>query len=190
MNKHSSGPPETRSLIDRAKAGDDRAIEVLYARYIRRVEAWTRGRVPARARDLENTHTVAHDVLVRTLLKATDEDHPITVSFRAYVFRSVRNHLINIGVGAREFTSDLTDEFPSGEPTELEKLLETEFESRVMDCIRELPLESRELLDLRFKNGLRYREIAERTGLGSEDAARMKTNRVLLQLRCAIESSE
>ena len=180
---------DTHGLVRNARDGDARAIELLYRRYIDRVETWARGRVPLRARDLHDTQSVAHDVLVRSLLGVVDGDEGIRTSFRAYVRRALRNRLADLGRGTRPLHAELDADLPENAPSELECLLEREFEAFVRCRIDELPGASRELLVLRFELELGYAELARRLSLESADAARMRVNRVLTQLRTAIDRS-
>lgn len=174
---------DTNFLIGRAQSGDEQAVDALYRRYIRRVESWTRGRVPSPARNLHDTHSVAHDVLVKAILKATSEEHAIRTSFRAYVQRAIRNQLIDLGTGRRWHVEALDDALVCDEPSELENLIEAQFETLVRAKVDALPRDAREILHLRFERDLSYAEIATLLGLASEDAARMRVNRVIERLR-------
>lgn len=180
---------ETNGLVERAQSGDERAIELIYERYILRVKNWTRGRIPTRARDLEDTHTVAHDVLVRVLLKTVDDENSIRSSFRAYVRRAVRNRLIDLGARKTPFREELSENEASSRIGKLEDMLATEFETDLQNRIQALPRDAREILHLRFERELGYERIAELLNLGSADAARMRTNRVLARLRKDMNSA-
>ena len=180
---------DTQSLVQRAREGDERAVELLYRRYIARVERWTHGRVPLAARDLHDTQTVAHDVLVRSLLKAVDEDGGIRSSFRAYVKQALRNQLSDLGRRRKEVLDAIDDDTPDDAPTELELMLEREFEQRVRRGIDALSREHRQLLFLRFELGTSYADLAQHLQLASEDAARMRVNRVVGHLRESLRAA-
>ena len=180
---------ETNSLLGRARSGDEQAVEALYARYIRRVESWTRGRLQNHARGIEDTHTVAHDVLVRSLIQATEGDQPIHTSFKAYVRRAVRNRLIDLNQSVWRDTEQISEDAAQEGPDELERILAREFEDRVSDGIDRLPRDAKQVLLLRFERGFGYREIAQLVGMSSEDAVRMKIKRTLDQLRADLEAS-
>lgn len=181
---------DTNHLLNRARSGDERAVAILYRRYIRRVEQWTRGRVPWKARDLHDTQSVAHDVLVKSLLKATQEGQEIRRSFRSYVQRSVRNRLIDLGTGRRWELRAFESELPSTSPSELENILDREFEHLIRSKIDALPADSRELLHLRFELEMTYGQIRRHLDLPSEDAVRMRINRTIAGLREQIEQAE
>lgn len=177
---------DTNSLLRRAQTGDERAVELLYRRYIIRVERWTRGRLPLTARDLHDTQSIAHDVLVRSLLKTVEEGAGVRSTFRGYVRQALRNQLADLGRRKQDLLASIDDQAPDHAPSELERLLEREFEDRVRSRIDELPRASRELLFLRFDRGLSYADLAEYLGASSEDAARMRVNRVVDGLREAL----
>lgn len=181
---------DTNSLLRRAQTGDERAVESLYRRYILRVEGWTRGRLPLTARDLHDTRSIAHDVLVRSLLKTVEEGGAgVRSTFRGYVRQALRNQLADLGRRKQELLATIDDEAPDHRPSELERLLEREFESHVRSHIDELPRDARELLFLRFERGLSYADLAEHLGVPSEDAARMRVKRVVEALRRSLADS-
>jgi len=173
----------TQNLLRKAEVGDERAIQRLYERYIHRVESWTRGRIPSRARSLFDTGTLAHEVLVKSLLAAAESEGRIREHFRAYVRRSVRNRLIDLGQGRQWQIRELDEALAQESPTELELILEREFEGQIGLAIARLPALQRELLSLRFERELSYAELARELGLNSEDAARMRVKRVLERVR-------
>lgn len=174
---------DTNGLLNRARHGDERAVALLYRRYIRRVENWTHGRVPERARPMHDTRSVSHDILVRVLLKATVDGIELRSAFQAYVRGCVRNRLIDLSsLRATDFVA-VNEELPHEAPNDLERLLADEFESLIRSRIDALPMESREILHLRFERELGYEEISDVLHHPTPDAARMRVNRVLEQLR-------
>jgi RNA polymerase sigma-70 factor (ECF subfamily) len=179
---------ETNALLGRAQAGDERAMEVLYDRYIQRVESWARGQIPRQARGVHDTTGVAHDVLVRSLLTASGEGHEIRSSFRAYVRQALRNRLSNLSRGKSLDFEQLSDGIDSDEPSALERLLSSEVELHLSQCIDSLAREKQELLYLRFERELPFSQIADLLGLDSEDAARMRVNRAISGLRESLQS--
>ena len=174
---------DTNSLLQRVQVGDERAVEMLYQRYIARVQRWARGRLPLSARDLHDTQSIAHDVLVRSLLKATQNAGGIRSTFRGYVQQALRNQLSDLVRAKKDLWLELEAETADNKPSELELILEREFERHVRRHVDELPRASRELLFLRFEMGHSYAELAAHLGVSSEDAARMRVNRILAGLR-------
>src|SRR4030095_4694725 len=56
-------------LVIRAKAGDQMAMELLCSRYLRRLQAWAHGRLPAWARGAADTQDLAQETLSRVVQK-------------------------------------------------------------------------------------------------------------------------
>src|SRR2546428_459621 len=53
-------------LLERARAGDRRALDALIARYLPRLRRWASGRLPRWARDLADTQDLVQDTLLQT----------------------------------------------------------------------------------------------------------------------------
>jgi len=83
----------TRSLLERAKTGDDEAIDEICSRYLPRLSRWATGRLPARARGLVDTADLAQETLIRTLrrLDSINASHP--ASLPAYLRTAILNRI-------------------------------------------------------------------------------------------------
>ena len=51
-------------LLERAKAGDAQALDLLIARYVPRLQRWASGRLPGWARDLADTQDLVQETVV------------------------------------------------------------------------------------------------------------------------------
>jgi RNA polymerase sigma-70 factor (ECF subfamily) len=51
--------------VQRANAGDQEALDTLFARYLPRLQRWAHGRVPPAARNALQTHDLVQDTLIR-----------------------------------------------------------------------------------------------------------------------------
>ena len=56
----------TFNLIERARAGDQEAVERLFARHLKPLQRWISGRLPHWARDLADTDDLVQDTLLQT----------------------------------------------------------------------------------------------------------------------------
>jgi hypothetical protein len=54
------------TLLQRARAGDRAALDLLIARYLPRMERWARGRLPRWARDMADTQDVVQEALFQS----------------------------------------------------------------------------------------------------------------------------
>ena len=59
-------PDSTLLLLERARAGDEGALNDLFARYGPALRRWASGRLPRWARDLADTPDLVQDTLLQT----------------------------------------------------------------------------------------------------------------------------
>jgi hypothetical protein len=59
--RHSVELETTFHLIERARAGDQEALERLFARHLKPLQRWARGRLPKWARDLADTDDLVQE---------------------------------------------------------------------------------------------------------------------------------
>jgi hypothetical protein len=59
-------PESTFTLVERAQAGDQEALDRLFARHLPPLRRWARGRLPKWARDLADTDDLVQDTLLQT----------------------------------------------------------------------------------------------------------------------------
>src|SRR5262249_4888992 len=62
-------PESSLQLVIRAKAGDQVAMELLCSRYLRRLQSWAHGRLPAWARGAADTQDLAQETLANVVQK-------------------------------------------------------------------------------------------------------------------------
>lgn len=187
MNERPEPPTErlavTGELLQRAKEGDDRALNTLLARYRPRLERWASGRLPGYARSLLDTA----DLVQETLIKAMEGLDHIEVRgpgiFQAYVRQAILNRIKDQVRWARrrpggEMPEDLHDHAPSP----LEQVIGAEMLERYERGMARLSDDERRLVHLRVELDLGYDEIAAITERNNPDAARMATQRALRKL--------
>lgn len=91
-----SGEAEsTVHLIERARAGDQQALERLFARHLEPLQRWTRGRLPKWARDLADTDDLVQDTLLRTFKRIEDFKPRRIGALQAYRRQAVLNRIRN-----------------------------------------------------------------------------------------------
>lgn len=126
--------------------------------------------------------SLAEDLTSEAFLKAlksfTDFDQ--SRSFQSWMYAIAKNHLLNYyRTAARETDLLLLENFGVNELKKIESRLELE---RAFALMRELPEYHREVLLLRFSDGLSNQEIAEVLGK-DEGAVRTQISRALEELR-------
>jgi RNA polymerase sigma-70 factor (ECF subfamily) len=148
-----------------------RALYGPVSRYVRR-------RVPSAA----DAEELVGQVFFR-LLESLDRIEPRKGSVLVYALSMARNALVDEArsrVG--RVPEEAAAEVPDAGAGPLERLLGEENAERVRAELAGLPAETRELLMLRFGDGLRFGEISQVMGL-SEAAVRQRTSRAVRELR-------
>jgi RNA polymerase sigma-70 factor (ECF subfamily) len=191
-------PPEaldvqsTVSLLDMARSGDDKAVELLYRRYLPPLQRWARGRLPSWARDLTETDDLVQDTLLRTLHRLDDFEYLRTGAFLSYLRQGVMNRVRDEirRVGRRPPGTESASRLHAHDPSPIEELIGKETLERYEGALAELKPADREAAIARIELELDYRQIAQLLGKPSPDAARMAVSRALVRLAKVMKESE
>lgn len=177
LEHEARGDPDLADVL--AAQVDRAAFEVLYRRYLDRVYGYAFYQL--------GDHHDAEDATERTFLAAlralpTFRDEGAT--FRAWLFRIAHNTIANARRSRfRRRTEPLPDGLervaPNADPAGL--VLEAEERRRVLRAVAELPDDRRQVVLLRFVDGLSSREIGQVMDR-SEGAARVLLHRALRDL--------
>lgn len=165
-------------LLARSQRGDREAFRDLYRALYGPVSRYLRRRVssPTDAEELTG------QVFFR-LLESLERVDSRKGSVLVYALSMARNALVD---EARRRTGRVPEEAAAAVPDPvagpLEHLMGQEDVERIRSELARLPAETRELLLLRFGDGLRFAEIAQVLGLG-EAAVRQRTSRAVRELR-------
>lgn len=174
----------TLSLLTRARAGDQAALNDLFARYGPPLRRWASGRLPRWARDLADTPDLVQETLLSTFRMIDGFENRGEGALQAYLRQSVMNRIrdelrkahtrpesIELGVGV-----------PDEAPSPLEAAIGAEAVERYEAALARLRPEDRELVIARVELGLTYSEIAAAANKPSANATRMAVARALMQL--------
>jgi RNA polymerase sigma-70 factor, ECF subfamily len=165
-------------LLVRSQRGDREAFRELYRALYGPVSRYLRRRVPSAA----DAEELVGQVFFR-LLESLDRVDPRKGTVLVYALSMARNALVD---EARSRAGLVPEEAAAAVPDSgagpLERLMGDEDARRVRSELAKLPAETRELLMLRFGDGLRFAEIAQVLGL-SEAAVRQRTSRAVRELR-------
>jgi RNA polymerase sigma-70 factor (ECF subfamily) len=166
-------------LVRRAQRGDPRALRELYRGLHPAVHRFVARRVRHRAD--------AEDLVARVftqLLEALPRIDPGKGSVRLYALTAARRAIIDHARARHPALPLETIEALIADPgpDPLSRLAADEDAERVRTALAALPAEKRELIALRYADGLRSGEIAGLLGL-SEEAVRQRLSRALRELR-------
>lgn len=179
------GPVElTGDLLDRARAGDEAALNELFERHLPTLRRWAHGRLPRWARDIADTTDLVQETILETL-KRLDRfenrgDGALQAYLRQAVMNRIRNELRKVAIRGASQTLDSAVQDEGTSP--LEAAIAQDTMDRYDAALQRLKPEEREAVISRVEFDLSYAELAEVLGKPSPNAARMAVVRALLRL--------
>jgi RNA polymerase sigma factor (sigma-70 family) len=186
----SPSPHETTAvLLTRARAGDGRSRERLFARCLPVLRRWAHHRLPARVRDTGDTDDLVQDVLLRAFRRLDTFEHRGEGAFLAYLrqilLNAIRDQVRRAGQGRTSVPLD--DSIADHSPSAIEQAIGGEQLERFERAVDRLPEEQRQAVILRIEFGYSNARIAEAMDRPSPDAARMLVTRALANLAKALQ---
>jgi len=208
----SSGIASEAELVARARAGDDRAFEALYARYRERIHAF----ILAKVRDHGRAEDLGQEVFMSALrqLRSSDDRE---IAFKPWLYTIARNACIDEfrrGVRAREVPLEADEPIAgsgsvgalrSGLPTPAAAIESKQTLADLTGALGGLAESQRRLLVMREFEGLSYEEIGARLGMSrhmvesglfrarrklGEEYEELASGRRCAQLQTAIDAGE
>ncbi len=85
----------TADLLDRARAGDEDALNQLFERHLPLLRQWAHGRLPRWARDIADTTDLVQETILGTLKHLDRFQHRGDGALQAYLRQAVMNRLRN-----------------------------------------------------------------------------------------------
>jgi len=182
----------TSVLLDRARNGDEAAMEALFARHLPRLRRWASGRLPRWARDLTDTHDVVQETLIRVFKRVETFEPRGEGAFQAYLRHALLNHIRNElrRFGRKPEVDTLDSHQPAESPSPLDEVIGREATARYEAALSELKPEDRELVIARVEMGYDYDELAETFDRPTSGAARKAVQRAIGRLVDAMKRRE
>jgi RNA polymerase sigma-70 factor (ECF subfamily) len=171
-------------LFEAARQGDRGAFRSLYVALYDPVARFVARRVGRRHEAEEIVARVFHRVLERLADFDRRRGTP-----RMFVIAIARNLVVDHLRAARreEPIEDLAGVIASEEATALDALVRDEELRELREALLGLPPQAREVLALRYGDGLKHQEIAELLGV-HVDAVKQRASRALRELRARVEA--
>jgi RNA polymerase sigma factor (sigma-70 family) len=187
LRREGSGAVDVEStfqLIERARAGDQGALERLFARHLKPLQRWASGRLPKWARDLADTDDLVQDTLVQTFKRIEDFEPRRVGALQAYLRQAVLNRIRNElrRKGRQPHATDLDGIEVDSAESPLEQAIGREAVERYEGALQRLTAEEREAIIARVEMGYTNEELAEALGKPTPDAARKAAHRALVRL--------
>jgi RNA polymerase sigma-70 factor (ECF subfamily) len=174
----------TFDLLARARAGDQRALEPLFARYLPRLRRWASGRLPRWARDAGDTQDLVQETLIAVFKKVNRFEPRREGAFQAYLRQAVMNRIRNAirDRSRRPDGTSIDEALPATDQSPLERAIGVERLACYEEALARLRSIDREAIIARIEMGCSYQEMADMLDLPSPDAARKAAQRALLRL--------
>jgi RNA polymerase sigma-70 factor (ECF subfamily) len=177
-------PESTFQLIDRARAGDQRALEELFRRHLKPLQRWASGRLPRWARDLADTDDLVQESLIQTFRRMEAFEPRRVGALQAYLRQAVLNRIRDElrRKARRPEVAELEGLEADAAGSPLEQAIGREAVERYERALERLKPQEREAIIGRVELGYSYEELAVSMGKATADAARKAAERALLRL--------
>lgn len=174
----------TATLLSLLRQGDSTARERLVARYLPLLRRWAHGRLPAWARDLNDTNDLVQITLLSAMknLDQFESQHEgaLLAYLRTTLLNAIRGELRRVGRhGVVQPLPDDPDAMKLEQPA---PRLDSDQWLDYEKALGQLPEHKREAVLLRLEFGFSYAEIAAAMRSPSEAAASMMVTRALVDL--------
>jgi RNA polymerase sigma factor (sigma-70 family) len=184
MHDHQPETESTFHLLERARSGDQDAVNRLFARHIRPLRRWASGRLPKWARDMADTDDLVQETLLQTFKRIGQFEPRGVGALHAYLRQAVLNRIREElrRKGRRPDGTGLTGLEAESHLSPLEQAIGSEAIERYETALARLRPEEQETIIGRVELGYTYEELAEALGKPTPDAARKAAQRALIRL--------
>lgn len=175
-----TGMESEPSDVQAAKA-DPARFAVLYERYFADIFRFVLRRTAHR----ELTADLTQQTFLKAML-ALPNYEPRGLPFRAWLYRIALNEVRMHWRKRKEVLIDMSYADVRGLSEEIGLIMEEEEMKNLANALGRLEAEKARLIELRYMDGLSFAELGQVLGIG-EDAAKMRTHRVLALIRTYIK---
>jgi RNA polymerase sigma factor (sigma-70 family) len=178
-----SNPPSLE-LLRRARAGDSRALDRLFERYLPSLHRWAHGRIPRWARNSVDTADVVQETVLQTIRNLGSFEPQREGALLGYLRRSLLNRIRDrFRYAARHpAPAELTDTSADAGASPLDLAISEEDRRRYEDALTRLMPGDREAIVGRIELGYSYEQLALILKKPTPGAARVAVRRALLRL--------
>jgi RNA polymerase sigma-70 factor, ECF subfamily len=174
----------TVDLLAQARAGDARAVDVLFARCVPPLRRWARGRLPTGARSVLETQDLVQDAVYHVLQRLDKFEARHQGALQAYLRQAVLNHIRDEArrLARRPTPVEFEDHHPDAGASPLEQAIDRDDLERYEAALARLRPIQREAIIARIEMQNTYEEIARALGRPNANAARSLVVRALYKL--------
>ena len=181
------GGTASGGLVERAQAGDTRALSALFKRQGDQLRRWARGRLPQWARSLYDTADLVQETLLQTFRRIDRFENRGRGALQSYLRQAVMNRIRDEVRKVKRRPLDSLDdadamELPAHDPTPDQLTLDAEEERKYKAALALLTEEERMLVVGRIELDYNYDQLALVANRATSGAARMAARRAILRL--------
>jgi len=177
-------PESSFVLVQRARRGDESALNQLLERYTRRLRIWAHGRLPAYARGPADTMDVVQDTLLKVVKKLDTFEPRHEGAFLGFVRTTLHNDILDrIRKAQRRGITTPTDSaMPSRDASPEQEAIAAQLTDRYEAALARLKPDQREAIVTRIEFQLPWPETAVALRKPTVAAAQMAVRRALVRL--------
>ncbi|MEZ5291108.1 MAG: sigma-70 family RNA polymerase sigma factor [Vicinamibacterales bacterium] len=183
-------PEATAHLLQRARDGDDDALNRLLERCLPPLRRYAHGLIPPHLRGPLDTGDLVQETVIAALRSLHRFEARGEGALQAYLRAALRNKVVDLlrSSEGRVQRVEVPEALPAREPSPLEQAVGKENVERLEAALARLDPEDAEAIVCRFMLLYSYAELAVALGKPSADAARMTVTRAMKRLGQTIES--
>jgi RNA polymerase sigma-70 factor (ECF subfamily) len=186
------GAESTFRLLERVRAGDQAALEALFARYAVPLRRWASGRLPRHARDAADTQDLVQETLLQTLRKIGTFEPRREGALQAYLRQALMNRIRDElrRYERRGAPEALDSQAIDDSPSPVEQAIGRQAVEVYERALANLRPEDREAIVARVEMDCSYEELAEMLGKPTVAAARKAAQRALIRLAAEMKRAK
>ncbi len=171
-------------LLERARHGDQAALDELLVRYLPRMKRWATGRLPRAARNMLDTEDVVQETMVKTVRNLGHLEINSDGALQAYLRQALTNRFADAYRRSRTRGEDtvVTTDLPAPNASPLEEAIGADALERYEAALARLSASDREAIVLRIELCHDYDQIAMQLGKTTAASARVAVSRALARL--------
>ena len=163
-----------QALLDIYQQGDREAVSQLLERHARRVRDYVRMLV----KDNDVADDLTQEVLIKVVKVLDEGRYTDKGRFQPWLLRIARNRVLDYFRAQKQAKTvsessagfDILGSKNFAEPSIEDRLISEQQAEEVRQLIEQLPAEQREVVKMRYYEGLSFKEIAEHTGVSINTA--------------------
>lgn len=174
----------TVELLNKAKHGDQEALNRLLARCIPALRRWARGRMPPSARGMLDTNDFVQDAMMNAMRRLDAFEARHQGALQAYLRTAVLNGIRDVArrQKRRPDQTDFPEQLAADQTSPLDQAIGRENRERYDAAMQRLEAADREAIVGRFELQYSYDELAVMLNKPTADAARMSVTRAVKRL--------